>query len=370
MTRPSRLLISGYYGFANAGDEAILAGLVQGFRELAPEAQLTVLSEDPLATAAEHGVAAVPRGLTSAFSAIQDSDLLVSGGGGLLQDATSWRSPLYYLALLWLARASHVPMACIGHGIGPLRRSWVRRLTRRELSRVNLLVVRDKLSLTILQGLAVGREIHVAADLAFLLPPPGEDETAAAWAKAELPQDSRPALGIALRQPSGDSSPDLSPSLAAAIGAACQQLGLRPLLLPMQHPRDLAVAEVVAQHMPLPAQIARPRLTAREMLALVAGCDLVVALRLHALIFAAVCGRPMVAISYDPKVDGQMEELGLKAATSVAAFDAQALGDALARAWEQRTEIATSLAEPVARLRAAARRSIELALSLLPEVAP
>jgi polysaccharide pyruvyl transferase WcaK-like protein len=99
-----RAVISGYYGFGNVGDEAILAGLLQGFRELAPEATLTVLSGDPAATEAEHGVPAWPRGVRHAASAIRQADLLVSGGGGLLQDATSWRSPLYYLWVLQMAR--------------------------------------------------------------------------------------------------------------------------------------------------------------------------------------------------------------------------------------------------------------------------
>jgi polysaccharide pyruvyl transferase WcaK-like protein len=133
----------------------------------------------------------------------------------------------------------------------------------------------------------------------------------------------------------------------------------------MQYPRDVTFAEEVAAQMPLPADIIRPRLTAREVLAFVGSCDLVVAMRLHALIFAAICRRPMVAVSYDPKVVGLMGELGLPTATSTESFSSEALAGAIAEAWETRETAAAALADRVYPLRGRALSSVELALSLL-----
>ncbi len=87
---------------------------------------------------------------------------------------------------------------------------------------------------------------------------------------------------------------------------------------------------------------------------------------LHALVFAALCGVPPVAISYDPKVDGLMEQLGLAAATSVDRFDAARLGRAITEAWGQRERVSGMLAARAPELRSLALRNIELALSLLP----
>ncbi len=131
----------------------------------------------------------------------------------------------------------------------------------------------------------------------------------------------------------------------------------------MQYPRDVAFAEEVMAQMPMPAEVIRPRLTARETLAFIGGCDLVVAMRLHALIFAAICRRPMVAISYDPKVVGLMGELGLTTATATESFSSEALASAIGEAWETKDSISAALAERVPPLRGRALTSVELALS-------
>jgi len=363
--RPVRALVSGYYGFGNAGDEAILAGLVEGFRQLAPHVELTILSGDPAATTSEHAVAAVGRDLSGLPAKLRNCDLLISGGGGLLQDATSWRSPLYYLAVLRMARRAGVPIACIGHGIGPLGRWWVRRLTRRALSHVDVLAVRDSVSFEAVRALGIAHQVEVTADLAFVLPAATTADTDEAWRKSGLSPAVRATMGVALRRPPATTHSELAARLAASIGAACQQLGLRPVLVPMQHPRDVEFASDVASAMRTSAEIMRAHLTARELLALIAGFDLVVAMRLHALIFAAICGRPIVAISYDPKVDGLMAELGLEAATAVDEFDPEALVRGITAAWERRAEVGATLSARAASLRARARRNVELVLPLI-----
>jgi len=359
-----RALISGYYGFGNAGDEAILAGLVEGFRALAPELALTVLSGHPAATEAEHGVHAMSRGFRSAHTALRAADLFVSGGGGLIQDATSWRSPLYYLKLLEMARRRGLPIACIGHSVGPLRRWWVRALTRRALEKVGVLAVRDHRSVEILRGLGLRREVEVTADLAFLLPRPGEAEIAAAWRKAGLAEKNGPAAAIAVRRLPGQDRGRGNEIAISAI-AACRAVKLRPVLIPMQHPEDLELAQAAARAA-LGGEVVRERLSARETLALVSGFDLVLAMRLHALIFGASGGLPLVAVSYDPKVDGLMGELELSAATSAAEFSAEALEEAVRVAWQAREDPSRRITAQAERLRAAALRNVTLALELLP----
>lgn len=370
MSAHPHVLVSGYYGFGNAGDEAILAGLVESFRLLSPQAQLTVLSGNPGQTEAEHGVAAAPRGFGSARRCLQQADLLISGGGGLLQDATSWRSPLHYLRIMRLARAAGVPVACIGQGIGPLRRSWVRWLVRKEVSQVELIAVRDRASADVLRTLGVPRSAEVTADLGFALPRPTQQETAAAWVKAGLKEIPRPVLGIALRPPVRGNTVALAAGLAWVIGLTCRQFGLHPVLVPLHYLRDLAFAKHVevglatAFGMDFRSSTVQQRLTARELLALAAGFDLLLAMRLHALIFAAICGVPPVAVSYDPKVDALMANLGLEVAASTDQLNQEALARSAARAWLTREQLARALAAHPAQLQQAALRNVELALPL------
>jgi polysaccharide pyruvyl transferase CsaB len=365
MKVPRIALVSGYYGFGNAGDEAILAGLIEGFRQRAPQVALKVISGDPASTRSEHGVEAIPRRESWSRAHWRTVELLISGGGGLIQDATSSRSALYYLGLILLARRRGVPVACAGQGIGPLRRGWTRGLTRYALSRADVVAVRDAGSRDLLQALGVRRPIEVTADLAFLLPQPGEDETAAAWGKAGLAREDRPTVGLALRRPRHVGGPGFARRLAETLLPICDEVGLRPVMVPMQRPDDFVFAEEVAEAATGKLEVIRTGLSARELLALMAGFDMVVAMRLHALVFAAICGVPPLAISYDPKVEALMGQLGCPVASSVTQLDPDRLRAALRDIWSAASDVASMVEERAAGLREAAMRNVELAAAAL-----
>ncbi len=367
MSSPARVLVSGYYGCGNVGDEAILAGLVDGFRELAPTVELVVLSGDPEATSAEHGVMAVPRGLLSARHQAKLADLVISGGGGLLQDVTSWQSPLYYLAVMHFARRAGRPVAFIGQSVGPLRRATVRSAARRVLAGVEVVSVRDRHSVDALQRLGLARIPEVTADLAFLLPPPTPAEISSAQEKVGLAElGAVRHAAIALRPiPGRGADSDLATRLGAAIGEVCERADLRPLLLPMQPSLDLDFTRQAAAEMRCGPRVVEEELTAREALGLVASCRVLIGMRLHALVFAALAAVPPVAISYDPKVDGLMEQLGTAPATGVAHLDNERLAREARRAVAGRDEIAARLATRTPQLRAGALRNVELAVELL-----
>src|SRR5699024_5035457 len=99
-----KILVSGYFGYNNIGDEAILKGLIDGIRKKSSNIDIVVLSKNPDWTMAKYNVESVNRSkISDIISAIRDCDMLVSGGGSLLQDVTSKKSILYYLAILKLA---------------------------------------------------------------------------------------------------------------------------------------------------------------------------------------------------------------------------------------------------------------------------
>ena len=55
----SKIVISGYYGFKNAGDEAMLAAMIEVLSKLDDSLHITVISGDPQDTIKRHGVRAV-----------------------------------------------------------------------------------------------------------------------------------------------------------------------------------------------------------------------------------------------------------------------------------------------------------------------
>ena len=122
------ILISGYYGFDNIGDESILRTLVSSLREHIPDCSLTVLSHNPASTREKYGVEAVDRMSPMAIlRAVKKCDMLISGGGSLLQDVTSSKSLHYYLSIIRCAEFFHKKVFIYSQGIGPIDRPGNRR---------------------------------------------------------------------------------------------------------------------------------------------------------------------------------------------------------------------------------------------------
>jgi polysaccharide pyruvyl transferase CsaB len=161
-----RALISGYYGFNNIGDESILTAVTDNLRAKLPDIEIAVLSQNPLATAEKHAVLSASRKSPGAIlREVSRCDILISGGGSLLQDVTSRKSILYYLAVMWMAFLFGKMVFIYSQGIGPINSKLNRRLTAWTLRRASGIVVRDEASGELLAQIGVppGR-LTVTAD--------------------------------------------------------------------------------------------------------------------------------------------------------------------------------------------------------------
>ena len=125
---PVKIVISGYYGFGNAGDEAILEAMVRDLGRCAGGPAGGALGRPGGDGGSLRCRSRAPDASPSDAGGATRADLFISGGGSLLQDATSWRSVPYYAGLMRLARWMGVPVFVYAQGIGPLRRPWLRRL--------------------------------------------------------------------------------------------------------------------------------------------------------------------------------------------------------------------------------------------------
>nr|WP_316046858.1 polysaccharide pyruvyl transferase family protein [Planococcus glaciei] len=116
-----RIVLSGYYGFDNVGDEAILYAIIQSLKEYYPEIGIVVLSNKPEKTARTYGVEAVNRwNVAEVAKAIKAADGLISGGGSLLQDETGRKSIPYYAGVMKIAQFLKKAGLCVctRHGAG------------------------------------------------------------------------------------------------------------------------------------------------------------------------------------------------------------------------------------------------------------
>ncbi len=334
----------------------MLAGLLAEWRARRPDVLPLVLSADPGTTRTLHGVEARPRSPRAVWNTLAGARLFISGGGSLVQDVTSARSALYYLGTLFAASWRGVPVAVVGQGIGPLHRPWIRWLARRAFDRAQVISVRDAGSSRALTDLGVTRAIHRGADLALLAAPAPVERLDALLARAGL-DTARSRIGVAVRSWPGLLDPR---TLGQALRrfAVPRGMAIAVLMFDPIHDRPIsqALAEACGGRL---VEAGSPQ----DLLAITGAMDLVLGVRLHALIFAASRGTPALGLSYDPKVSAFMADLGLQGlpvGTSV-----EALEQALARAWEQRAELRAHLAAVVPELRTAAASGVQAAVALL-----
>ncbi len=296
MRRPLRILLLGYYGFANAGDEIVLAGILRGIADESGGRpfEIRVLSADPARTLALHGVRAYPRfSAASIISALLWCDVLVLGGGSLIQDVTSRRSAAYYLWLCRLALALRCRLFLWAQGFGPLEDPRLRASAAATLSRANGVTLRDPRSLTELLGLGLPESLMtLSADPAFLLGPPSGEGA------ADGPE--RP-LAVALR-PWG-SIERSCPAVAAACDAFTKETGMRCVFVPFHLPGDVEISRRVLEHAEAPHTLLTVEPAPEEMVRLFQGFSLALGMRLHSIILAAMAAVPFAGLSYDPKIE-------------------------------------------------------------------
>jgi len=299
-SRPARLLLSGYYGFGNFGDEAILEVFVEQWRARRPDDVITVLSQDPEATQKTYGVAAVARMAWSALSeAIRSCDVLVSGGGGLLQSATSLRSLMYYASIIREAKRAGRKAAIFAQGIGPLN-YFGREVVKRACRAVDLACVRDELSQGALQPLLPDVEVKLAADPLFLASDEIRDSASVRLRREGLVDGVRDVVAVVVRR--GPLLDQMMERLASVVDRLAKHHGAQVVFVPMQPPHDAEAASNVIRRCASAPVLLGGGFDLATLTALLARCAGVISMRLHALILAARLGVPFVAIPYDPKI--------------------------------------------------------------------
>lgn len=306
-----RILVSGYFGYNNIGDEAILKGLIDGIRAKSSDVDIVVLSKNPDWTRAKYNVIAVDRSnVFDIITAVKKCDMLVSGGGSLLQDVTSKKSILYYLFILKLAMIFKKKTFIYSQGIGPISLKLNKTLTRRILNKVSFINVRDNQSARVLKELGVDREILVTTDTVFGINKPSKDEG------KEILKDLGVREGVknlaltiidwkSYRQRSVD-------EIVIAVEKILEERDVNVILIPFFYHVDLDIETEIYKRLKSKYDniyLVEEYLHIERYLSLVGNMDVMLSMRLHGLIFATLMGAYPIGISYDPKIDGFMKEL-------------------------------------------------------------
>lgn len=308
------IVISGYIGYSNCGDDAILLAICEGIRELNIEANIIALSKNPTITMRDNNIKSVYRfNWREVARTIKNADLIISGGGSLLQDTTSTRSLLYYLGIIKLAKFHKKKVMLYANGIGPIYKKINRLMTKYIVNKVDLITLRDELSKRDLDSMNVTKpRIHVTADPVFSM---NINQSSYKYLLEEndIPLD-KPLVGILFREWKNINYEEV-------IARVCDELitnkNVNVVFIPMEYQEDIGISNRIASKMKQKSYVLDKDLDSASIIGVISEMHIILSMRLHALLFAALSSVPMVGFVYDPKVSCYLELLKMPSAGNV-----------------------------------------------------
>lgn len=318
-------VLCGYYGKGNGGDEALLVSMLE---MLPSNVKPLVLSANPRATSKSYGVKSYDRmNSGSVVRALKESQILILGGGSLIQDATSMRNSIYYGGLMGLAQQFGLKTIAIAQGIGPVNKPLTRWIAKRAFGNCTALSVRDPASAALLDEWGISSLL--APDPVWSL---------AATPVPEIASIPSPKIAVTLR-----SHPQLTNQRLDTITQALVDLQTATdshvLLVPFQPTTDMDIARQIQSELTDNSQVVT--LTdPKQLKGLFQGVDLAIGMRYHSLIMAAAEGCKCWAISYDPKVSKLMTEIDIPGWELA---DIPTDANAIAQTWQSHLTTGTAL---------------------------
>ncbi len=293
----SHVVLCGYYGAGNLGDDAMLSAAIMQLAKENAGRSICVISRNKKESKRYQNIKIVPRNsLFAVRRAIRSADRLVLGGGSILQDKSSLRSLIYYASLIKYAHKKGVRVELLSNGLGPLRRRTSRRIVSKALSRADRISMRDTEALTLAKELGAPEDrLFLEDDLTGSTLPCDEARTKGILHSLSL-ENKDFALVAIRKKDSRKTKKELKKHLCAL-----EILGFTPLLAVMHKKEDLAIAKALAKkHGGI---IYQPQ-NAEELCGVAKHAKYAVGTRFHLLYLSKKAGIPIYPLGDDPKMKG------------------------------------------------------------------
>ena len=361
----SDIIISGYYGLGNSGDEALLKSIVRDLRAINPDITITALSGNAKLTKKQYGIKTINRfNLFSIINEFRSAKLLISGGGTLIQDATSTKSLLYYLSIMKLAKKMGLKVMVYANGMGPIKNKNVKKVEK-VLNGADLITLRESVSLEEIKRCNITKPcVKVTADPAFNLRPSGIESVHEILSEYGIDKDAK-IVAVSVRN-CKRMPKNFEEEMAMALDEIAA-MGYLPVFIPMQIKADLDVSLRIAGKMKAQSRVIDCELQVSDMLAIIGKCSIACGMRLHMLIFASVMNVPMAGVAYDPKIKGFMEYMNQRAYVELQSFSGRKFADIAKNCVENSQTMKKQLEEDSMHLREKAKENALLAIKLLGE---
>ena len=359
------VMLVGYYGFGNIGDDSLLWQITGSLKALSPDLDIIVLAHRPKNISSHGAVRAVGRfRLLTIKKLMRRTSLLINGGGSLLQNSTSMRSLYYYTYIINSAKRAGMKVMLYGSGIGPLTGERARSAASAALRGIDAVTLRDEGSLSLLKSLdtgAAGETAAVTADPAMLLEPCDAGWLDYLMSKQGIKADETFTVSLRGLIP-GEHDPDITERILTAVKSIAAATSLTPVFMPLQQKQDLELNRRAAKETGGRLVCG---LTPRETRAFAAKTRFVISMRLHLMIYAFSAGTPVIGFSCDPKIEALARQTGCGVIMPMKGFSPDALAREAGRINAERDELSKIMLRSAGPLRSRASSDAPLALEIL-----
>ncbi len=309
---PADVVLCGYYGFGNTGDDALLHAAIRRAVTRFPDCTLSALTRRGKKDIPFFGIRCVRRWHPLAVRReLCHAERLIFGGGTLLQDRTSFRSLLYYATLLLYAKRKGLTIELWGNGLIPPETAWGERLIPACLGRCDRIGLRDGASLAwaLSQGIRTSEpKIFFEPDLALSTPTASAERIDFLCRRFGLlpPPNGKAPRGFGIVALRGGMGPGYLKIMVAWLTTLHAEQ-MRLLFVPMCPTEDERICRRLAT---LFGATVAVHLSPSDLVGLASRARIVCGTRLHALIFAAASETPFVGFGNDPKIEAFCREHG------------------------------------------------------------
>ena len=323
------MVFGGWYGSGNAGDDAILIGIRNILSEVVPGVEIAALSTDVDHTERTCGVKAFPlkspreflahprRAIGEYREAFRWADICILSGGTPIYDYDHVSRIIH----CGLPRLTKSELVSFGIGVKPVNSVTGKWIVRTLLGEAASISTRDRGSREELLSVGLKKDIEVTGDSALFLEP--QPPASRSFTEEKLTSESR-LVAICPRSLSVDHRAHYHTPLSdeiisqirrnvATVGDHLSASGYHAVFIPFHGAPgddDMAEISIIRGMMNEPSTVIGSVLAPEVLAWLLGRMELVIGLRLHSLILAAMRGTPIVGVDYDPKIGGFMDYAG------------------------------------------------------------
>ncbi|MDR2939292.1 MAG: polysaccharide pyruvyl transferase CsaB [Clostridiales bacterium] len=301
------VMLSGYYGFNNSGDEAILEAIIDSLKQEKEDIKIIVLSKKPQQTMGKYNVFALNRyNVLEIPKYLKMSRVFINGGGSLIQDITSTHSLVYYTYLMNHAKRLGLRVMLYANGIGPITKEGNVRRAKKALKKCDYITLREPESFKELKRFGIDNvHTRLSADPTLRTKKIDGFKIDEIF-KNEGIDINKKYFALSFRQWKNNDV-DFVDKIVEVIKFVNKEYNLCPLFIPMQFPNDQIISNEIILKSGINCAILKKEYSLKELLGIISVCGFVLAMRLHTLIYSVSVNVPIIGIVYDPKIRAFME---------------------------------------------------------------